>query len=331
MAKFVQEEWAVFNAAVRAKAEGRARDKAQIIMVDGRETIVTTPTTVVAGTTVAPGTAVAAGMGGSPPLIGSPFGNSANHNPPLGHRPVPNLTGQSVGAPLARDPRSTIGGFSSTNEGWTFVMLVLFLGLAMVAFFHIIPVVETPPRSTSLGGSTPSASSLSSVAAGSPSLTAASGSVPSAPVISPVVAPNNTLPGSTPTSLTPPAPVVTSPTNGTEDPARQRPGEGWLPAGTNTRPPAAGTVATNFTQFTTVGVPGGAVVTGWNFARSGDARPTDQYCYYEVTNADGNKSTYYIEARPGSGQRPIPPALAMNIGANGWYTAASQCRWHGGS
>jgi hypothetical protein len=89
-------------------------------------------------------------------------------------------------------------------------------------------------------------------------------------------------------------------------------------------------VVTNFTQFNTVRDGEWNVVTGWNFARSGDAVPTTQYCYMENTTAAG-KSRYDLETRSANGARmPLtrPDALVPGLNDSVWAEASAKCQWY---
>lgn len=109
-----------------------------------------------------------------------------------------------------------------------------------------------------------------------------------------------------------------------------------VPASVGTQaiePGEASATVTDYTTFHRVPFRRGAVVTGWNFARSGDPAPTDEYCYFDVPS-DAGRMAYSIESRPrGRGDAsviryPPPEALVRDVGRAGWDEAASKCHWH---
>jgi hypothetical protein len=69
-------------------------------------------------------------------------------------------------------------------------------------------------------------------------------------------------------------------------------------------------------------------VTGWNFARNGDAKPVYQYCYLELSTRV-SKERYDIESRPGIGRQKRPDVLIPGMDDAVWSEAATKCRWHG--
>lgn len=86
-------------------------------------------------------------------------------------------------------------------------------------------------------------------------------------------------------------------------------------------------VMTDYTTFNRVAFKDWSVVTGWKFARNGDASPSDQYCYLEVANPVG-KQSYNIETRPAGVREQRPDALIPGLDDVGWQEATTKCQWH---
>ena len=106
------------------------------------------------------------------------------------------------------------------------------------------------------------------------------------------------------------------------------------PVGAYSTPPPASSgtnaVVTNYTLFKTVALGDWQVVTGWNFRRSGDETPFEQYCYVGAETLAG-KPRYDIETRHGATSRtkhPQPDALVPGLSEAVWSEAAQKCQWH---
>lgn len=88
-------------------------------------------------------------------------------------------------------------------------------------------------------------------------------------------------------------------------------------------------VITNYTIFHRVQHDGGtAVVTGWNFRRSGDPRPDTQFCYLSLPIRGSLEETLNLgtnEVRRGG---PMPDAaVAAGLPASAWASAPDKCQW----
>ena len=112
-----------------------------------------------------------------------------------------------------------------------------------------------------------------------------------------------------------------APQAGTSEPGPSQP-----PAPASEAPPP---VVTNYTIFHRVQHDSGtAVVTGWNFRRSGDARPESQFCYLSLPIRGSLEETLNLgtnELRRGG---PMPDAaLAAGLSGTSWASAPDKCQW----
>mgnify|MGYP001229761820 CR=1 FL=1 len=100
------------------------------------------------------------------------------------------------------------------------------------------------------------------------------------------------------------------------------------PALTNSGGGGTEKVVTNYTIFHSVDFRSGAVITGWNFERSGDPVPKNEYCYFNILTSFGASARFDIENRPIGGRAPYPGPKAVGLSPEEWDEAATKCHWH---
>lgn len=90
------------------------------------------------------------------------------------------------------------------------------------------------------------------------------------------------------------------------------------------------TVVINFTKFSFVKFQDWSVVTGWRFARSGDAIPHYQYCYMEIDMPTGKVRHELAEQYGPTGRSWMtrPAALIPGLTEELWSQAGNQCQWY---